>query len=503
MAQETRIAPIEFDRTPTQVMLNIAEQQQQDALKRQQVEFERAKYMRSLQDEEMKRRYENAQNFNSILQNSNWSKETRDMYLKQLLETGAKAKDIESFEFRTRLGQDIGKISQYDRMVKDVYAKADQYVNSLPAERKAGFSSEVFKNRFIQSALTKDGRFKTTEEMQADYDDNLAENVYQQNLKDLYDVSAGYKQMTDLIKSVPSSEISISKKDQKGKVISGTSQTVKFNPELQQYDEKAGVVKPRMDEFGYVTDDVYKKYSSFPAVNAFYTRKAEEFISNYNNSPKEAKLALMGQNRFLDKNGDGIPDALTELDIDLVKKGFMTQDIKREMPEYRKESESQRIIIGGTGTGKDKNDTTDFIQRVINESKNGTTQSLADLLYEMRAGNGKFEVTNVKVSKSNKGFVVDYNTGEFDEDGNPIMGKRSFNPFDKNFAIDLANFYQRATGSDAKLEKNILQGKKDYKANSPLYLIGGKEYSMDALTKMGYTSDQISQAVKLGTVKTK
>jgi len=184
MAQETRIAPIEFDRTPTQVMLNIAEQQQQDALKRQQVEFERAKYMRSLQDDEMKRRYENAQNFNSILQNSNWSKETRDMYLKQLLETGAKAKDIESFEFRTRLGQDIGKISQYDRMVKDVYAKADQYVNSLPAERKAGFSSEVFKNRFIQSALTKDGRFKTTEELQADYDDNLAENVYQKNIKE-------------------------------------------------------------------------------------------------------------------------------------------------------------------------------------------------------------------------------------------------------------------------------------------------------------------------------
>jgi hypothetical protein len=414
MAQETRIAPIEFDRTPTQVMLNIAEQQQQDALKRQQVEFERAKYMRSLQDEEMKRRYENAQNFNSILQNSNWSKETRDMYLKQLLETGSRAKDIESFDFRSKLGQDIAKISQYDKMVKDVYAKADQYVNSLPAERKAGFSPEVFKNRFIQSALTKDGRFKTTEEMQADYDDNLAENVYQKNLKDLYDVSAGYKQVSELIKAPDNSDVDLGGK------------TVKFNPELQVLDAKSKEVKLRTDPFGYIDNNVYKKFTAFPAVDAMYTRKAEEFINNYNGATKEQRLALLRTNPSIDKNGDGIPDEVEKLDIDLIKKGFMTQDLKRELPDIINRPKSGVTInVGNSGPGLEKGRIPAFktlvstleggedpmsSTKIDNNIKNAIL-TIADENSVMRAAGKKLSPSMITVKKSGDGSVGIYMKG--------------------------------------------------------------------------------------------
>lgn len=157
---------------------------------------------------------------------------------------------------------------------------------------------------------------------------------------------------------------------------------------------------------------------------------------------------------------------------------------------------------GGTKSAEKKNDTNDYITRVMDVVSNGTSQELADMLYEMRAGNGKYEVLDAKVSNKNKGFVIEFNTGEFDEDGNPIKSKQSFNPSSKTFAIDLARFYQQATGSDSKLEKSILTGKKTYNKTSK-YIVGGKEYTMDELKGMGYTEDQVNQAIKAGTVKLK
>lgn len=157
---------------------------------------------------------------------------------------------------------------------------------------------------------------------------------------------------------------------------------------------------------------------------------------------------------------------------------------------------------GGTKPAEKKNDTNDYITRVMDVVSNGTSQDLADMLYEMRAGNGKYEVLDAKVSNKNKGFVIEFNTGEFDEDGNPIKSKQSFNPSSKTFAIDLARFYQQATGSDSKLEKSILTGKKTYNKTSK-YVVGGKEYTMDELKGMGYTEDQVNQAIKAGTVKLK
>jgi hypothetical protein len=205
---------------------------------------------------------------------------------------------------------------------------------------------------------------------------------------------------------------------------------------------------------------------------------------------------------FVDNDNDGLPDLLEDNDLDLIKKGFLTDYVKKQVPEYNKESESTKVINLTGGRSGDKNDTTDFIDRVISTASNGSAQELADLLYEMTAGNGTFEVTNAKVNKSNKGFVIEYNTGKYNENDNPIKAKRSFNPFDKNFAVDLANFYQRATGSDAKLEKNILTGKANYGQNQKIYLIKDKEYRSDELLKM-YTQDQIDQAIKSGTVKIK
>jgi hypothetical protein len=189
------------------------------------------------------------------------------------------------------------------------------------------------------------------------------------------------------------------------------------------------------------------------------------------------------------------------------KRSFLTNTLERSASGTANVSRTNvtQPRSGGVGskkTAEKKNDTNDYITRVMDVASSGSPEDLRDMIYEMRAGNGKYEVTDVKVNTKNKGFVIDFNTGAFDEDGNPIKSKQSFNPSSKTFAIDLARFYQQATGSDSKLEKSILTGKQP-KPAAKTYIVGGKNYSMDDLKGMGYTEDQVNQAIKAGTVKLK
>jgi hypothetical protein len=415
MAQETRIAPIEFDRTPTQVMLNIAEQQQQDALKRQQVEFERAKYMRSLQDDEMKRRYENAKTFSSELQNNNWINESRDEYMKQGLDILSSLKDIDSSEGRVKAAKFLTGVAQDSSARKAVYDRVDAFISSLPPERKAGFSADVFKNRALKTVLfNPDGTKKSLEQLQLDNSEDALEKIYQNNLKDLYDVSAGYKQLSELIKAPENSKIPLGSKN------------VEFNPELQVLDGKKEEVKLRTDPFGYIDNDVYKKFTSFPTVDAMYTRKAEEFINNYNSATKEQRLALLRTNPSIDKNGDGIPDEVEKLDIDLIKKGFMTQDLKRELPNISNQpSKGVTINVGNTGPGLEKGRIPAFktlvstleggedpmsSTKIDNNIKNAIL-TIADENSVMRVAGKKLSPSMIEVKKADDGSVGIYMKG--------------------------------------------------------------------------------------------
>lgn len=430
MAQETRVAPIEFSNTPTQVLLSIAEQKQQEAAKKQQLEFEKAKYLRSIQEDEMKRRYENAQTFNTAIQNQDWTKETRDLYLNNLLQNYANAKDVDSFEYRTNLGKQLGRIAQYNNVVKGIYSKADDYIKSLPDTAKQGLNAEVFKNRFIQSALTKDGRPKSFEELQKEYNDGLADEVFQANKQDLYDVEKGYNSIPDIIKGAAASTISVSEKDQKGRTVSGKSVTVQFKPEFEVYDEATGKVKLREDEFGYLDNTAYQRLTSVPSVDALATRKAMEFINNYNAVPKEAKLTLLGPNamkaktNLIDANKDGLPDMLTRDDLELVKKGFLTDYVKRQMPEYRKESESTTIVnnnsIGGNlGGGKGYEDAYQMLaQKVDSGDIKNIPANISNLIVDiankqgklgmLKGGKVQYTIKNLDIRRDQDGAIRVY-----------------------------------------------------------------------------------------------
>jgi hypothetical protein len=60
-----------------------------------------------------------------------------------------------------------------------------------------------------------------------------------------------------------------------------------------------------------------------------------------------------------------------------------------------------------------------------------------------------------------------------------------------------------STGTNVAANKPLGQKAKAAAAKTKSYVIGGKNYSMDDLKKIGYTEDQVNQAIKAGTVKLK
>lgn len=380
MAQETRLAPIEFSNTPTQVLMNIAERKQQDAARERQMAFEQQKYLRQLQDEESKRRFENMKNFNSIIQDKQWSKETRDLYLNGLIQKYS-APGMSSTQYLSEIGKDVSSLANYQRYRDDIYDKADKFISSLPQTAKDGFDANTFKNDFLKNALFKqDGAQKSLSELQSEGDVNWLEKTFTDNKDKYYNVASAYKRIPEVIKSAPDSTIKVPDKDINGRVLTSSSTEIKFKPAFERFNDKNGKVEFRQDANGYIEDEVYNSLISFDDIDALATRSAKKFITDYNNSTKDQKKALLGgkvmtPGSFVDKDNDGLPDLLEANDIDLIKKGFLTDYVKKQMPQYNKETESTKVIniSGGPGTGAAAN--TGFID-IFREIDNAATSGL-------------------------------------------------------------------------------------------------------------------------------
>jgi hypothetical protein len=114
---------------------------------------------------------------------------------------------------------------------------------------------------------------------------------------------------------------------------------------------------------------------------------------------------------------------------------------------------------GGSGEGKKKNDTSDFVQRFKAAADSGSQEAMTDVLRELRAGNGSVSIDDgqIKINNKDRGVRIHYRPLI---DGVPSK-KEQFQDFkldDPNIYYKLAAFYQKATGSDSKLEKNIFTG---------------------------------------------
>ena len=142
--------------------------------------------------------------------------------------------------------------------------------------------------------------------------------------------------------------------------------------------------------------------------------------------------------------------------------------------------------------GGGKNATTDFVQRYKSAVESGDAQKVVDVARELFAGNGSYTFKDMAVNRENMGATLTYT----DPDG--IEQKTTFTLDDPNVYLKLARAYQKITGSDAKLEQSIFQGKKDYTPGSTTPTFKRSDLLNSG---KGWTEEKINQAVKAGKIK--
>ena len=146
-----------------------------------------------------------------------------------------------------------------------------------------------------------------------------------------------------------------------------------------------------------------------------------------------------------------------------------------------------------------RNDTQDFVQRYKSAVESKDPQAVVDVARGLFAGNGRFGFTNLKVNNDDMGAVLEYT----DEDGNEQ--KETLKLDDPNIFVKLAGLYQKITGSDAKLERNIFEGKKDYsskdKQPTGKYSFNGASGTYQQLIDAFGSKEKVDAAIKDGRIK--
>lgn len=237
--------------------------------------------------------------------------------------------------------------------------------------------------------------------------------------------------------------------------------------------------------FTVIDSEVYKRFSQDPNKNLELIQSTRQTFPNYDNFNREEKeLAkrhvLYNTIEALDKS-DFIPAASTRAPVS-----------------------NTRINVSGGG---DKNTGNQWVEDATNAVKSGDAESIKRVFGHLAAGNtdNKFEevtyLTNQQTGGGGDVVQVTYDTGKVDEADQPILDFKRIRLDDPNFKDKLAGVYQLTMGSDVKVEK-----KPYYKENTAVkstqnYTIKGKKYTKADLNKMGYSDEQIEQAIKLGTIK--
>ena len=461
------IRALEFDQTPNRLLFEIGEQaRQQELLQRKMMMEEQEKVGRTLNM------------ISPDVLNKNFSKDVVNAYLPQIL---GKVKELNK-----RGVSDMQAREEVFSVLSDIseWSNKSQTIDDQIEEQVKGLDNSIYDA----------GRIKALAKDMAKY--NTVGGQKMLKGKDEMDPSQDY--VSQVIQNMP--DLAVDER----KASNAFQSSLKAIPEVEKVTEEVKDASGKR-----VGEKVVEKLSFLydrDANNNIVLKKENGFV------PEETFQTFYSQYKpWVDGNAKrimsrlGVPESPDA--TEWFKRSFLTNTLERSASGTANVSRTNvtQPRSGGVGskkTAEKKNDTNDYITRVMDVASSGSPEDLRDMIYEMRAGNGKYEVTDVKVNTKNKGFVIDFNTGAFDEDGNPIKSKQSFNPSSKTFAIDLARFYQQATGSDSKLEKSILTGKQP-KPAAKTYIVGGKNYSMDDLKGMGYTEDQVNQAIKAGTVKLK
>jgi len=269
-------------------------------------------------------------------------------------------------------------------------------------------------------------------------------------------------------------------------------------PFYLQVDDK-GRVGIKTQKNGYIDEDVFQQFYQNPAVAVYVDANAKDIMKQAGvpESP-EAKEYFKRSflTDFLERNKKGA--------IDLVDKKL-----------YAKAPAAG----GGSGAAKEPPVTVDVYSDIVNAVKTGkrvrqtqggkVLQDYGTAFTEIPQNAREIILSNInKVSKfkaSDEDQPRDYTQDDVtlrEKDANTI-GVYEY-PSGK-FLTDIAKLdvNVKASGAIGGQKSKIETVKQAGGQKSESYIIRGKTYTKADLTKLGYTDEQIKQAISLGNIKTK
>jgi hypothetical protein len=360
-----------------------------------------------------------------------------------------------SAQIQSEVQRQLGGISDWSTKVKTIKANLEETFKQIPQDKK------VNKDRWMNAALTKalyktnpDGTrtFRNAQELDPAFD--YATEVWNMGGEAFVDLSGVSKELDDRIKNAAKNKQNVTVTVGPTKNKPGFTRTDNIEvPVWAEWDATKNKVTVKKQN-GVIDNDVYTAFVGGP--NTEY----DKFLNIKTKSALASGENLgVGVTEVFDDQGN-IKD---QAKFDLAKKNWLTNYLEKFAPVTQTErdvTQPPRIQVVVRDDNKPKKSPgQDFIERVMTVAGKGDPVQLSKTLYEMRVGNGKLELVDASVAKDMSGVFLEYN--ENDELGQPVKKNLHLKLSDPNFPIELARFYQQATGSDAKLEQSFFTGKKD------------------------------------------
>ena len=429
MAQETRVNPIQFDNTASQIMMNMANSIDRSKERDRALAAEKERERMRIEAEEQKRLYQqNKEVLSSMFDPSKLRAETRAAMVDDILTNttdflkGGMKGGTDAQVADNALKQ-LMNITAGDAKYANILKNIDEREKSLTDDERKGYNIGEAKQVAIRNAFKKQdakGNWvpKSNDELD-DSQDYLGSLINSPEGLRFANISTGYNDLTEQITKAPKSTETLSLKVQRGLKRTSESQKVSFSPKYQTYDSANEEIKLKTDKNGFLEDEVYREDVSKPSINRMLTSRAVSFINDYNTADDKGKAAMAAKAGL--PPTIALPKVLDPADgaiLENIKKAFHTQTVANQIGKVESEAK-QDIIFQPRITDPNATDPTnaapnDRITSIISLDTNflGTGKKTGQ-------GNMMYDVTeqfnNLPLFKTTRGTYgpaeVQYNSG--------------------------------------------------------------------------------------------
>jgi hypothetical protein len=387
-------------------------------------------------------------------------------------------------ELQNMVNQNLGKVAQWSAKVKSIKENIDKSVSLRDA--KDPYDKGRLRALSIDRALYKtdeSGRkiMKSADEI--DLDSDIISQVIADNEDKLIDPYKGEQAMVDKINDAKeytqNIEQTVETPDGRKTVVVGQKSSVPFFLEA-----KDGQLRVKQQENGYIAEDVYQRFYQDPAIRA-----------NINANAKSNMQKI------------GVPDSPEAFEY--YKRAYLTTWLegnkkgtidRTDKTLYQKASESKKEVTGEQAYINAYQE----IDNLTSSRKKGMGAALNELSLETQnivldKAKSALGITtigqgDIYVKKESDGTNGVYTSKDILNDNNKVQRAKN-----SRIGTLTSTGINLSANKSAKSQAAVIKDKPSGKS----YLIGGKNYSMNDLKGMGYTEDQVNQAIKAGTVKIK